>query len=134
MSQSRSDCKRLTTIPGVGILTATALVASISDVKNFKNGRHLAAWLGLIPKQHSSGEKQRLLGISKRGNKYLRMWLTHGGCAVVLRCVNKKDSCNVWIQEKLKRSGMNKTAVAVLSRNARIAWVLLSNRQDYCVA
>jgi len=82
-SQQNEDCQRLLTIPGVGLLTATALVAAIGDVAAFKNGRELAAWLGLVPKQHSTGGKPTLMGISKRGDTYLRTLLIHGGRTVV---------------------------------------------------
>lgn len=119
------------TIPGIGLLGATALLAAVGDVRHFKNGRHLASWLGLVPKQHSSGNKQRLLGISKRGNTYIRCLLVHGGRAVILRCQKKSDARSGWVTRKLERSCVNKVAVAVASRNARIAWALLSKGADY---
>ncbi len=77
------DCQRLLTIPGVGLLSATAMIAAIGDINVFKNGRELAAWLGLVPRQHSTGGKPTLLGISKRGDTYLRTLLIHGGRTVV---------------------------------------------------
>ena len=134
LCESNEDCKRLMTIPGIGILSASALIAAIGNIEHFKNGRHLAAWLGLVPKQHSSGEKNRLLGISKRGNKYIRTLLVHGARSVMLRCGDKQDRRSQWIIQKIERSCMNKTAVAVASRNARIVWALLSKQKDYCAA
>ena len=125
------DCKRLLTIPGIGLLTATALVAAIGDISVFKNGRELAAWLGLVPRQHSTGGKPTLLGISKRGDSYLRTLLIHGGRAVV-RCAHKhQDRHNRWVGEVEERRGKNITAVAVANKNARIAWALLSKNEDF---
>ena len=101
-------CQRIATVPGVGILTATAMVASIGDAKVFKHGRHLAAFLGLVPNQHSSGNKQRLLGISKRGDTYLRMLLVHGARAA-LRVAHKKDNApSRWAVNVKSRAGENK--------------------------
>jgi transposase len=82
ISEQNEDCQRLLTIPGVGLLTATALIAAIGDISVFKSGRELAAWIGLVPRQHSTGGKPTLLGISKRGDTYLRTLLIHGGRAV----------------------------------------------------
>ncbi|MDQ7072600.1 MAG: IS110 family transposase [Gammaproteobacteria bacterium] len=130
-SQQNEDCKRLLTIPGIGSLTATALVSAIGDVKVFNNGRELAAWLGLVPRQHSTGGKQTLLGISKRGDSYLRMLLIHGGRAVVRVSNNYHDKRNKWIRELEQRRGKNITAVAVANKNARIAWALLSKQENY---
>lgn len=125
------DCQRLAGIPGIGALTATALIAAVGDAKLFKNGRHFAAWLGLVPRQHSSGNQTRLFGISKRGNKYLRFLLTHGGRSIALRCQAKSDKRSIWLVEKIKRSGMNKAVVAIANKNARIAWALLAKQEAY---
>ncbi len=128
------DCKRLLTIPGIGLMTATALIAAVGDISVFKNGRELAAWLGLVPRQHSTGGKPTLLGISKRGDSYLRTLLIHGGRAVV-RCAHKhQDKRNQWVGVVEGRRGKNITAVAVANKNARIAWALLSKKEDYQVA
>jgi transposase len=125
------DCKRLLTIPGVGLMTATALIAAIGDISVFKNGRELAAWLGLVPRQHSTGGKPTLLGISKRGDSYIRTLLIHGGRSVV-RCAHKhNDKRSLWIEEVEQRRGKNITAVAVANKNARIAWALLTKKEDY---
>ena len=125
------DCHRLLTIPGVGLLTATAMVAAIGDVSVFKNGRELAAWLGLVPRQHSTGGKPTLLGISKRGDTYLRTLLIHGGRTVVRVADKYQDKRNNWIKKLDERRGKNITAVAVANKNARIAWALLSNQSSF---
>lgn len=125
------DCQRLLSIPGVGLLSATAMVASIGDISAFKNGRELAAWLGLVPRQHSTGGKPTLLGISKRGDTYLRTLLIHGGRTVV-RVANKhQDKRNAWVMQLEERRGKNISAVAVANKNARVAWALLSNKTTY---
>ncbi len=129
--QQNEDCKRLLTIPGVGLMTATALIAAVGDIGVFKSGRELAAWLGLVPRQHSTGGKPTLLGISKRGDSYLRTLLIHGGRSVV-RCAHKhEDKRSQWVGEVEQRRGKNITAVAVANKNARIAWALLTKKEDY---
>jgi transposase len=132
IGQTHPECQRLQTIPGIGLLTATALVAAVSDAEQFKNGRQFAAWLGLVPRQHSTGGKDRLLGISKRGDCYLRKLLIHGARATVRWVGRKADHRSQWIRQLVERRGKNRTAVAVANKNARIAWVLLSRQQDYC--
>jgi transposase len=128
------DCQRLLTIPGIGLLTATALIAAIGDISVFKNGRELAAWLGLVPRQHSTGGKPTLLGISKRGDAYLRTLLIHGGRAVVRISHLYQDKRNQWVEELKKRRGDNVTAVAVANKNARIVWALLTHQSEFAVA
>lgn len=125
------DCQRLLSIPGIGLLSATAMVAAIGDITAFKNGRELAAWLGLVPRQHSTGGKPTLLGISKRGDTYLRTLLIHGGRTVVRVAEKYQDRRNKWINDLDKRRGKNISAVAVANKNARIAWALLSNKTTY---
>jgi transposase len=125
------DCQRLLTIPGVGLLSATALVATIGDISAFKNGRELSAWLGLVPRQHSTGGKPTLLGISKRGDTYLRTLLIHGGRTVVRVADKHQDKRNTWITKLDERRGKNVCAVAVANKNARVAWALLSNKSTY---
>jgi len=132
ISEQNKDCKRLLTIPGVGLLTATALIAAIGDISVFKSGRELAAWIGLVPRQHSTGGKQTLLGISKRGDSYLRTLLIHGGRSVVRVAHKHEDKRNQWIGEIKQRRGENISNVAVANKNARIAWALLTKKQDYC--
>jgi transposase len=133
ISEQNEDCKRLLTIPGVGLLTATALIAAIGDISVFKSGRELAAWLGLVPRQHSTGGKQNLLGISKRGDTYLRTLLIHGGRSVVRVAHKHQDKRNQWIGDIKQRRGENISNVAVANKNARIVWALLTKKQDYCV-
>ena len=122
------DCKRIGKIDGVGVITATALVAAVGDPRAFKNGRELSAWLGLTPRQHSTGGKSVLLGISKRGDKYIRKNLIHGCRSVVYYAKNKSDSRSRWIMQKLETKGANKTAVAVANRTARVVWAILARK------
>ncbi len=129
--KSNEDCQRLLTIPGVGLLSATAMVAAIGDIRVFKNGRELAAWLGLVPRQHSTGGKPTLLGISKRGDTYLRTLLIHGGRTVVRVAAKYQDKRNQWINQLEQRRGKNISAVAVANKNARIAWALLTNKTTF---
>ena len=122
---------RLEQVRGVGPLIATALLASIGDAKAFKNGRQFAAWLGLVPRQHSSGGKPRLLGITKRGNTYLRMLLVHGARAVVTQATRHDDPFSRWIDALRKRRGTNVTVVAVANKTARVIWAMLAKGEDY---
>ena len=132
LSEQNDDCKRLLTIPGIGLLTATALIAAIGDIKAFKNGRELAAWLGLVPRQHSTGGKPTLMGISKRGDCYLRTLLIHGGGRTVVRVAHThKDQRNQWVSALDQRRGKNVSAVAVANKNVRIAWALLTRKETY---
>src|SRR5215468_2489193 len=116
---------RLAQVPGIGPITASALVASIGDAKSFENGRQLAAWLGLVPRQHSSGGKTLLLGISKRGDGYLRMLLVHGARSVLRVAERKPDYGTSWIAGLVKRRHLNIAAVALANKNARVVWALL---------
>ena len=124
-------CQRLLSIPRVGLLSATAMVASIGDIRAFKNGRELAAWLGLVPRQHSTGGQPTLLGISKRGDTYLRTLLIHGGRTVVRVADKHTDQRNQWITQLDARRGKNISAVAVANKNARVAWALLRHKTLY---
>ena len=123
--------KKLAQIPGIGPITASALVASIGDAKSFKNGRQLAAWLGLVPKQHSSGGKQLLLGISKHGDTYLRTLLIHGARAVIRVAEHKASDAQSWLAQLIGRRNKNIAAVALANKNARIVWALLAHERDY---
>jgi transposase len=129
--------RKLEKIPGIGPITASALVASVGDAKNFANGRQLAAWLGLVPRQHSSGGKTNLLGISKRGDTYLRTLLIHGARAVIRHAERKLDGQG-WLHKLLARRNKNVAAVALANKNARIVWALLACdrefRSDYAAA
>jgi transposase len=126
-----ADSQRLETIPGIGPITASALVASIADIHAFKNARQLAAWLGLVPRQHSTGGKQVLLGISKRGDAYLRTLLIHGGRSVLLAQKRRAREEESWSSALGKRRHPNIAAVALANKNARIVWALLSRGHEY---
>ncbi len=131
LSEQSQACKRLMRIPGVGPMSATALVAAVADASVFKSGREMAAWLGLVPRQLSTGGKPKLLGISKRGDAYLRKLLIHGARAALRVAAKKQDRRNRWVVEVADRRGQNIAAVALANKNARTAWVLLSKGQDY---
>src|SRR4029450_11553196 len=107
------------------------LVAAISDASTFKNGRQCAAWLGLVPRQHTTGGKERLLGISKRGDTSLRKLLVHGARATIRWVGRKTDRRSQWMRQLLERRGTNGTAVAVANKHARMVWALLTSHQDY---
>lgn len=124
-------CRRIAAVEGIGLLTATAAVAAMSDGKVFANGRQFAAWLGLVPRQHSSGGKARLFGISKRGDAYLRTLFIHGARSVVYRACRKTDPRSVWIADKQRRLGTSKACVAVANKNARIVWSLIARGEHY---
>jgi transposase len=132
--QQNPLCQRIAAVEGVGPVTATAVVAAISNGTTFHNGRQFAAWLGLVPRQNSSGEKQRLSGITKRGDRYLRTLLVHGARSVLFRATKKDDARSKWIAEKQKKLGTAKACVAVANKNARIIWALLAHDQPYCGA
>lgn len=123
--------KKLAQIPGIGPITASALVASIGNARNFENGRQLAAWLGLVPRQNSSGGKQTLLGISKRGDTYLRTLLIHGARAVIRVAERKAEHARSWLAGVMGRRNKNVAAVALANKNARIVWALLAQDRDY---
>ena len=133
MALTREDgaARRLATIPGIGVINATALLAAVGDASAFAGGRDLAAWLGLTPRQHSTGGKTKLLGISKRGNKYLRTQLIHGARAIVSRSAKHDDRQSTWLKALVARRGFNRTIVALANKTARIAWVLLSRKEGY---
>jgi transposase len=124
-------CERLAAVPGVGPVIATALVAAVGDAKSFTSGRHLAAWLGLVPRQHSSGGKERLLGISKRGDGYLRRQLMHGARALVRVSPGREGKLWSWINGLLARRAFNVVVAAVANKLARILWALLSRGETY---
>jgi transposase len=123
--------RRLEAIPGIGPLSASALAASIGDAKAFKNGRQLAAWLGLVPRQHSSGGKEVLLGISKRGDTYLRTLLIHGARSVLLSLKRHANQAEGWLARLAARRNHNIAAVALANKNARIIWALLAHDREY---
>jgi transposase len=124
-------CRRLSAVEGVGPVTATALVAAVGDAKAFANGRQMAAFLGLVPRQHSSGGKHLLLGIGKRGDRYLRMLLIHGARSAAASAKRKQDARSRWVNALAERRGANIAAVALANKNARILWALLAHGDDY---
>jgi transposase len=126
--------RRLGAIPGIGPLSASALAASIGDAKAFRNGRQLAAWLGLVPRQHSSGGKEQLLGISKRGDTYLRTLLIHGARSVLLTLKRPGGQTDGWLARLAARRNANIAAVALANKNARVIWALLAHKRDYQAA
>jgi len=124
-------CRRVMSIPGIGPLTATALVAAVGDAKAFQNGRQMAAWLGLVPRQHSTGGQPRLLGISKRGDPYLRRLLIHGSRAALRFTSRKHDQRSKWATKLMERKHMNVAAVAMANKNVRTAWALLTRHEMF---
>jgi transposase len=122
--------RKLAEIPGLGPITASAIVATVGDAREFKNGRQLAAWMGLVPKQNSSGGKQNLLGISKRGDTYLRTLMIHGARAVIRFAENKAEP-ESWLRKLMARRNKNVAAVALANKNARVVWALLANNRTF---
>ncbi len=131
MCQRNHICKSLCKLPGIGPLTATAVVALIGNINVFKNGRELSAYLGLVPKQSSSGGKSRLLGISKRGDRYVRCLLIHGARSVLFRSKNLSENKESWLKELKLRAGINKTIVALANKNARMIWAVMSKGEKF---
>lgn len=124
-------CQRLSSIEGMGVISTTALVASVGDPNVFRNGRQMSAWIGVVPKQYSSGNQERLLGISKRGDIYLRKVMIHGARSVVYRAKHKTDKRSHWINSVRHRRGTNKACVALVNKNIRIAWALMMKEEVY---
>ena len=135
MAQANQHCKQLMKIPGIGVFSATALVAHFGDAKQFKNGRQFAACLGLTPREYSSGGKQKLGGISKRGNKYIRKLLIQGAVSVcriwVMKQAEEHEIRKKWLQELVERRGKFIATVAQANKTARIVWNVLAKNEDY---
>lgn len=131
--QNEATC-RLMQVEGVGPLTATAVVATVGEGHAFQHGRQFAAWLGLVPKQHSTGGKTVLGRITKHGNVYLRTLLIHGARAVLQSSANRSDQKSRWVEAVRQRRGNNIAAVALAAKHARILWALLAHGQDYQLA
>lgn len=127
-------CQLLLTIPGIGVINATALVSAIGNGSQFANGRELAVWLGLTPRQSSSGERFHSAGITKRGNRYLRKQLVHGARALLLSCRRKTDQLSNWVNQLVARRGVNRACVALAARLVRLSWVLLQRQTPYRAA
>ena len=131
LCRQNENCQRILKIPGIGELTATAIVAAVPEPKEFRNGRHMSAWLGLVPRQSSSGDKQTLLGISKRGDRYLRTLLIHGARAVLSHCKDSDNDYSRWVSRKKATLSHNKAAVALANKNARIIWTMLNTGEEF---
>ena len=125
MAKSDDAARRLATIPGIGVINATALVAALGDARSFSRGRDLSAWLGLTPRQATTGGKPRLLGISKRGNRYLRANLIHGARAVLPRILTQETPLSRWVRALSERAHKNVVVVALAAKLARIVWAVL---------
>lgn len=132
LSRQSDVCRRLEQVPGIGPITATALEAAVGDhISTFKNGRQLAAFLGLVPKQHSSGGKERLQGISKRGDGYVRRLLVHGARSVLHHTVSKPEHGGSWLAQLATRRNTNVACVAQANKTARIVWAMLTHERDF---
>lgn len=130
-SQASPVCRRIEKIPGIGPVISTAIVATAGNGKTFKNGRQFAACLGLTPKEESSGGKERLLGISHRGDKYVRTLLVQGAQSVLHHCEHKTDPLSCWVNRIRKEKGVQVAAVALANKLARIVWAVLARDQEY---
>ena len=128
--RSCEESRRLEEIPGVGPIVATALVAEVGDWKAFSSGRSLAAWIGLVPKQHSTGGKERLGGISKQGNRYLR-WLLVAGAMAVIRYARQHGTKRLWLARIMQRRPIKVAAVALANKIARMAWAMMVRAERY---
>lgn len=133
IAMTREDdlARRLVTVPGIGVINATALVAAVGDASAFAKARDLAAWLGLTPRQHSTGGKTKMLGISKRGNRYLRTQLIHGARAAMRHFAERPTALGAWIRNLLARAHPNVVVVALAAKLARIAWAVLRRGDAY---
>ena len=129
--RSNEASRRLEAIPGVGVITATALVATIGDATQFRSGRQLAAWLGLVPRQYSSGGKERLGRISKRGDSYIRRLLVHGARADLRWSKHRKERRSIWQESLLARRPTNVVLVAMANKTARVVWAMLSRGEAF---
>jgi transposase len=134
ISRSNEGCKRLMAIPGIGPIVSTALVAAVGNATAFRSGRDMASWLGLVPRQHSSGGKTKLLGISKRGNQYLRKLLVEGARAAFARLNRSEHSFGSWMDALEARKHSHVAVVALANKIARIAWAVLTTGQQYRTA
>ena len=131
VARRSDDFRRLVTVPGIGPLVATALIAAVGNGAMFSKGRELAAWLGLVPRQQSTGGKPTLLGISKRGNRYVRMLLIHGARSCLRHLNRDNHELGLWMTQLEQRSHKNVVAVALANKIARIAWVVLARQEVY---
>jgi transposase len=131
LCRTNEACRRLSKLPGVGPVVATAIVAAVNEGRQFRSGREMAAWIGLVPRQYTTGGKPRLGGIGRRANHYLRRQMIHGARAVVSRLSKHDDRRANWLKALVARRGFNRTIVALANKTARIAWVLLNRKEAY---
>ena len=133
LSRQHPVAPRLMTVPGIGLLTATALIAFVGDINRFPSGRHFASYLGLTPREHSSGSRRYLGRISKRGDSYLRMLLVHGARSILWAAKNKEhpDRLRIWALERERTRGHNKAAVALANKLARIVWAVWKKNSPF---
>jgi transposase len=131
LADNSEDCVRLQQLRGVGPMIATAMIATVGDARQYHKSRQMAAAIGITPKQHSSGDRDRLLGISKRGDVYLRTLMIHGARAVVARATHKDDRLSRWVTNIANKKHPNVAAVALANKTARMAWAMLRNETDY---
>jgi transposase len=124
-------CQRLVAIPGIGPVTATALIAAIGNGGSFRKGREFAAWMGVVPREHSTGGKQKLLGISKRGNSYLRRLFVQGARAVMQQRTKQSSGLSRWLAQLTSRTHRNVAGVALANKMARMAWAVLAKNEPY---
>lgn len=131
VAKRNDDCRRLVAVPGIGPLGATALIAAIGNGATFRKGRELAAWLGLVPRQRTTGGKPTLLGISKRGNSYLRRLFIHGARSVLQHLKRDDHELGSWVTQLERRAHKNVVIVAIANKIARIAWAVLARQENY---
>jgi transposase len=130
-AKENEDCQRLTEIPGVGPVTATALIAAVGNGSTFGKGRNLAAWMGIVPGEYSTGGKQKLLGISKRGNTYLRRLFVQGARSVLQQRHKQAPGLSSWLAQLLARAHQNVAVVALANKLVRMAWAVLCKNERY---
>ena len=131
LADNNEDCVRLQQLRGIGPMTSTAMIASVGDARQYNKSRQMAAAIGITPKQHSSGDRDRLLGISKRGDVYLRTLMIHGARSVVANAKHKDDRLSRWVTNIANKKHPNVAAVALANKTARIAWAMLRHETDY---
>lgn len=131
LASQMEQAKRLLSIPGIDEVTATAVVATVNDAKHFESSRSFSAWIGLVPKQYTTGGVARLGRISKRGEKHIRTCLIHGARAVIANCKNKTDRTSLWVKDLVERRGFKRATVALAAKNARLIWALLQSGKEY---
>jgi len=131
LAENNEDCVRLQQLRGIGPMTSTAMIATVGDARQYRSGRQMAAAIGITPKQHSSGDRERLLGISKRGDVYLRTLMIHGARSAVAAAKHKDDRLSRWVTGIATKRHPNVAAVALANKTARMAWAMLRNETDY---